>query len=314
MEEDLLATVFLRSLHMEGCFITGLEAHLAVYPDETFPIVKKLYEAGKRDTRPNPYLLYLNWIPGIVLDRYPQHSLREEIHEFIVRAVEESQEYYNKHPRIPGLHRKIIAPRAQNINVVAELEFARHGTARTAWFENWLTRRIKAARSRNDREFFKFLISTVLPAVGVERKSPKVALQMLGIILDADEKILTGSTGTMVISALARIALAYPDEVKQFMAEQDLPEAVRVEASTQRPPESVGDLIRGINALAFLVDAVIESASLRKAIIDVLRQPLEVNDMRAWANFIFREAVGIVAGEEVLDLPGNDRDKDEDKA
>jgi hypothetical protein len=70
-------------------------------------------------------------------------------------------------------------------------------------------------------------------------------------------------------------------------------------------------LIGGINALGFLVDSVITSTSLRQAIMDVLLQPLEVDSMRAWTDFVFREAVYMVAGEEILELPGHG---DEDEA
>jgi len=270
----------------------GLVAHTIQEPLEFLSFLKRFFEEAAKDPMPNPYLSDVPNVLVSVLDHDP--TADREIFDFFVHTVEVCQEYYTKRLRIPGLNRVIYAPAAMYLGPYILHQYQREGTVRTDWLET----RINAAFSRNDIPFFESLLKTELPLVGIEMRRPRIVLDALALFFNscnANAKI-----GQMIQSFLARLRIFYPDEVDDFLEEQQAPEEFRLQVRTNEPIETVGELI-GIRSWNFFRDDVIVgSPTLRAQLIRVLARAAECKNARAWIDYAIREVINLVYGAEAL--------------
>lgn len=290
MEQDFLSVVKIRSLLIGGVAVMGLSAHMAQDPLAFLPFLKKLFEEAKKDLQPNPYISAVPQILTAVLDHHPE---LDEVYDFFVHTVEVTQQYYAKHPRIPGLNQVFQAPEASYFGPYMLYEFQRIGAINKT---DWLGTRINAALARNDIAFFDFLIKTELPLVAIECRRPHIALDALALFFNRR----SAEISPLIQSFLSRLRVYYPDEVDDFLEEQQASEEFRLQVRTNEPIETVGELIGIRSWLFFRDDVIVGSPALRDRLIRALAKAADYDNPRAWVDYAFREVINLIYGSEVL--------------
>lgn len=292
IENDFLAVLGIRNMHIESVAIMVLVAHITHSPQIFLPFLKKFFEEAQKDPLPSPYLSDVPNILTAILNRDP---MADEVFNFFVYTVEASQKYYSKHRHIPGYNRDKVyhyATPAMYLGPYILYQYQRTGTVKTDWLES----RVRDALAEKAVPFFEVLLKQELPLVGIELRTPRAALDALGLFFTIEDSEI----GEMIQAFLARLHLYYPDEVDDFLDEQDTPDHFRLWVRTNEPFETVGGLI-GIRTWQFLRDDVIlGSSALRSLLMRVFAKAADCKDLRAWINYIIREVVNLIYGEEVL--------------
>src|SRR5205823_1591102 len=111
--------------------LMGLVAQACSAPLDFLPLLKRLFEAAKRDVVTYPYLTIIANVAMNVLERDPT---LDEMFVFFVYAIEVCQEYYAKYPQALR-SRSYRAPEALQLGPYIYLQYHRTGSVRSTWFE-----------------------------------------------------------------------------------------------------------------------------------------------------------------------------------
>ena len=96
---------------------------------------------------------------------------------------------------------------------------------------------------------------------------------------------------------LARLRLYYPDEVDDFLEEQQAPHDFRLQVQTNEPTETIGAMI-GDKARFFVIDDVMKSPELLAQFMRILETAADSKNTRAWFNYFLREIINVIYGGE----------------
>jgi hypothetical protein len=98
---------------------------------------------------------------------------------------------------------------------------------------------------------------------------------------------------------LARLRLYYPDEVDDFLEEQQAPHDFRLQVQTNEPVETMGVLV-GDKARFFVLDDVMNSPNLLAQFMRILETAAEYKNARSWFDYFLREVINLIYGGEAL--------------
>jgi hypothetical protein len=299
MEHDYLEVLKTNNLLLVSVEHTSLVAQACHAPLAFLPFLKKLFEEAKKDVNSYPHLSYIANSVSSILDRDP---MIDEVFDFMVYVIEVGQEVYVRYPQtLPGTPCK--APEAINLAPYTYHQHRRENTLRTDWFE----RRIEKALSQHKPAYFDVLLNRELSVVGIEAQSPRIALDALELffqrIMKAPAENGNAEIRQLILSFLARLRVHYPDEVEDFLEEQDAPEEFRLQVRTNEPVETVGELI-GLRSWFFLRDSVLlGSPQLRSLFIHLLEKAADCKNAHEWIEYFIRHAVNVIYGGEALRQP-----------
>jgi hypothetical protein len=288
MESDYLAVIKVNSLLPNLVAVTGLVVHACAAPRAFLPFLKQLLEAAKSDVAAYPCLSDITNVALNVLYREPA---LDEVFDFFVHAVEVCHEYYAKHPEA-SRNRIGDVLKANFLAPYIFIQYRREGTVRTTWLET----RIQAALSQNSLPFFERLLTTELQQVGIERQEPRAALMTVEMFF----KSSNAEIKQMIQAFLSRLRIYYPDEVEDFLEEQQAPKEFRLQVRTNEPVEQVGDLL-GLRSLSFLRESILlGSSELRFELIDLFQKAADCESARAWMDYFIRKVINFIYGGEAL--------------
>jgi len=254
------------------------------------PFLKQLFEAAKSNVATYPYLAAIYHVPfnALVRDR-----MNDEMFDFFVYTVEVCEEYYTQHPEMYH-SRYAEAPQAPSVGSYILLQYRRAGTLRTEWLET----RIQANLSQHDLKFFDLLLTSEFPQLGLDFQEPGASLAALELFF----KIGDAQINQMIQVYLSRLRIYYPDEVDDFLEEQQAPDAFRLQVRTNEPVERVGELI-GMRAWYSIRDSLLLGPpALRSQLIELFEKATDCQDTRAWMDYILRRLVNLIYGSQVLRL------------
>ncbi|HEX9037700.1 MAG TPA: hypothetical protein VF808_12000 [Ktedonobacterales bacterium] len=284
VESDYLAALQIRNIVVEAVAELGLSARLTRNPNGYLPFIKRLFAEVESNPVPNAWRNNLTYCLAWALDKHPEI---DEVFDFFMYAMEKCQAYYSE-----GDNRKASsttdAPDAEFLGHYIVAQYARAGTVQTPW----LMQKMESARERKSLEFFKSLIESHLPQVGIEKRQPEAALNTLALVLRYEDEEITKMTSAF----LAHLRIYYPDDVDAFLEDEETPEAFRLLVRTSEPAETVGELI-GFRIYDFLLnDVVLSSSDLRTQFISILATAAERASLREWMDYLIPEVVNRIYG------------------
>lgn len=288
MENDFLQVTKINNLLLRLVAVMGLVAHACHSPRVFLPFLKKLFEETERNVAALPYMTEVMKALECVLDRDP---MIDEVFDFFVYAIEICQQSYTRYPQALS-NRFSTAPEASYLGPYILYHYQRTGTVRTERLETW----IQNALSKGHIPFFDLLLTTELPHVGIELQKPLIALDALRLFFKSDN----AEIDRMIQFFLARLRVRYPDEVDDFLEEQQAPDDFRLQVQTNEPVETIGELI-GQNAWYFLRDEILlKSPALRSQVIQVFDKAADCKNLRTWLNYFIRQIINVIYGGEAL--------------
>jgi len=295
MENDFLTVIRMNDILIYLVAETGLIAHGRAAPLAFLPFLKRLLEESKKDVRSYPYLGDIADILHILLLRDPT---LDELFAFYIEAIKVCHAYYAKYPQTLR-NQSYGNPEALQLGSYIYLHYHRTGSVRSDWLEAL----IQAALSRNDEAFFKPLFSEELTQIGIERQKPHIALDALALffksIMEAPARG-NHEIRQMMQTFLARLRLYYPDEVDDFLEEQQAPHYFRLQVQTNEPMETIGMLV-GDKARFFVLDDVLmNSPDLLAQFMRIFEKAAEYKHAREWLNYFIREIINVIYGGEAL--------------
>lgn len=297
MERDYLAAIRIDVLLFVIVFDLSMVPRACRAPVATLPLLRKLFDAAQSDVVTYPSMGDITKVLECVLDH---DSMRDEVFEFFVEALETSQEIYTNYPQCIR-NRLSEAPKATYLGAYIHHQYQRTGTVRN---DEWLKIRIDEALARADLSFFELLLEIEMPFVAIEWQRPQAALEVLAMFfqrsldkpLERDNKNIL----QIIIAFLARLRIRYPDEVDDFLEVEQTPDKFRLQVQTNEPVETIGALI-GQNAWYFIRDEVLlKSPELRSQLIQVFDKAAECKNLRAWLDYFIRQIVNQIYGGEAL--------------
>ncbi len=296
MGNDFLEVLKTNNLLLVSVEHTSLVAQACHAPLACLPFLKQLFEEAKKDVISYPHLSYIANSVSSVLDRDP---MIDEVFNFMVYIIEVCQVVYAMYPQaLPGGRCK--APEIFDLAAYTFHQHRRKGTLRTAWFET----RIQKALSEKNIAYFEELLNRELSVVAFDSQRPDIALDALELFFQPIMKAHSGNENAeirqLIQFFLARLRVHYPDEVEDFLEEQDAPEEFRLQVRTHEPPETVGELI-GLRSWFFLRDSVLlGSPQLRSLFIHLLEKAADCKNAHEWIEYFIRHAVNVIYGGEAL--------------
>ncbi len=105
----------------------------------------------------------------------------------------------------------------------------------------------------------------------------------------------------MIQAFLSRLRIYYPNEVEDFLEEQQASEEFRLQVRTHEPIEKVGDLIAKRPWYFVRYHVLRGSLELRSRLIDIFGKAADYKDTQAWGNYVIR-LVNLIYGGQVLRL------------
>lgn len=292
MERDFMSVLEIRDWVIEGVARPALSIHLIGAPVEFLPFLKKLFDEALKDPLPNPYVGGVIFALTSVLDRDPWEN--QGIFDLFVHALDIYQQYSKKHSQTPGVDPSwaYCVKEARFIGAYILYQGQRIGTIRT----NWLEDRLGTALAENNVQFFEHLLGVELPFVAIEMRRPRLALEALALAFNTPSAEIHG----MIQVFLSRLRVHYPDEVDDFLEEQQTSEEFRLVVRTNEPTETLGELI-GIRTWPFFRDDVIlGSPTLRALLIRILSKGNDSTSASEWVSYTIRELINLIYGKEVL--------------
>lgn len=291
MEQDFMSVLKIRNMLVGAVAFLGLMVHTYQSPPAFLPFLKNFFQEALQDPIPGPYLSDVPFfLCSSVLDRFP---MPDEMFDFFVYTVEVCQEYYTEHPDIPGLNRTDFYG-AQAVHLASYIlaQYQRAEDVRTGWLET----RIYAALSQKDIPFFDRLFEMELPLVGIEMRHPQVALDVLSLFFNQDNPEIDQKS----LPFLSRLRVHYPDEVDEFLEEQQASDMFRLQVQTNEPSETIGELI-GQRSTYFLRDDIIMGPlMLRSQLIRMFAKAADCKNAREWLDYLLREIINLIYGDQVL--------------
>jgi len=229
-------------------------------------------------------------VPGALFDIMRHCQILDELFEFFIYTMEVWQKYHIKHPLFTEDF--FDNPEAWNLAFYIPIQYQKAGTVKTEFLEN----RINTALKSNNVTFFEFLLKSELPQVGIDIQQPQAALDTLALFFQHRNR----DTEQMIQAFLARMRMHYPDEVDNFLDEQQASEEFQLRVRTNEPNETVGELL-GSKFSYFLRDEVILGApDLRAQFMRMLAKAADCKNAKEWLYYLFCEIVNLVYGEEIL--------------
>ena len=295
MEKDFLTAITMSDILIYLVTDSGLIAHGIASPLAFLPFLKKLFETAKNDARSYPYLADITDTLHIMLLRDPN---LDELFAFFIEAVEVCHTYYARYPQ--ALRSSSYgSPEVLYLGPYIYLQYHRTGSVRSAWLE----KTIQAAFSRGDAAFFETLLTQELTYVGIVRQKPRIALDALGLFFKDIMKTPSERSQELrklMQAFLAHLRLYYPDEVDDFLEEQQAPHDFRLQVQTNEPAETIGAMV-GDKARFFVIDDVLmDSPILLAQFMRILETAAEYKNARTWFDYFFREVINLIYGGEAL--------------
>lgn len=317
LEHDLISTIQLRSILAEGAVWMLFATQLVHHRDKAFLFLKEFFERARNDSLPNPWMLYAAMSAFSLLEFGAKGAMDDEVFNFAVNAAEQCQQYYGEHPTTSGMTRIVYAGYALLLNDVVYWQYKREGTTRVAWLEQWLTERIVAATTRwaalqkyrdagqikeeEEEHFFDYVFETELPLIGIEGRLPGCALEVLALFMsECKATPVAEKVDALAVQTLARLRRAYPDQVDDFMEEQNISEEMQLQVRTREPVETVAEVIGGTRMIDFVIDQAINNPSLRDEIIKVFSKAADADKANIWFEYTLREIINLIYGGEAL--------------
>ncbi len=296
MERDFLAVITQDRVKDNYLIVfmvqLGLIAHACQDPLAFLPFLQTFYEEAKRDVVAYPYMNDVIHVLDNVLHRGP---MDDALFNFFVFAVEECQEFYIRHPKAIRNRNYEMKPEVHDLGPYIFHMYRKTGSVKTAWLET----RIQSALARGDTEFFKLLLMSELSLIGIERQSPKAALLTVAMFFQQGNAAILSQTQEF----LAYLRAYYPNEVDEFLEEQDADIDFRVQVQRHEPEEDIATLI-GQRSLYFLRDDIImQSPTLRSRMLYLLAKAADCRNIGVWLEYFLREAINLLYGGEILHLP-----------
>jgi len=138
-----------------------------------------------------------------------------------------------------------------------------------------------------------------LSLIGIERQSPKAALSTVAMFAQQGNAAIRSKTQEF----LAHLRAYYPNEVDDFLEEQDADNDFRAQVQIHEPEEDIATLI-GQRSLYFLRDDIImQSPTLRSRMLYLLAKAADCRNIRVWLDYFLRELINLLYGGEILHLP-----------
>ncbi len=295
MENDFLTAITMSDILIYLVTDSGLIAHGIASPLAFLPFLKKLFEAAKGDARSYPYLADITDTLHIMLLRDPN---LDELFAFFLEAVEVCHTYYARYPQ--ALRSSSYgSPEVLYLGPYIYLQYHRTGSVRSAWLE----KTIQAAFSRGDAAFFETLLTQELTYVGIVRQKPRIALDALALFFKDIMKTPSERSPEirkLMQAFLGHLRLYYPDEVDDFLEEQQALHDFRLQVQTNEPAETIGAMV-GDKARFFVIDDVLmDSPNLLAQFMRILETAAEYKNARTWFDYFFREVINLIYGGEAL--------------
>jgi hypothetical protein len=288
MERDWMAVLRTNNLLMEGVTLMGFVAHAIHHRPDFLPFLETFFVAAQKNPQPNLYLSVVPLVLTTMLDYDPKD---DQAFALLVESAASCQEYYTRTPQVPGMYYTFQAPESMELAPYIIHEYERTHNIRTEWLET----RIQKALADGNIPFFKTFLEQELHIVGIELQKPAPALNTLALFFNTNNQEIRA----LIQNFLAHLRLHYPDEVDDFLQEQNAPEDFQLRVRTMAASESIGALI-GMRAWVFLRDVVIHSDTIRPRIMRIFAQAADCKDVHVWVDYFLRDIVNMVYGGEVL--------------
>jgi hypothetical protein len=297
MENDFLATLHTRNFLIRGVVTLGMVAHAIQSPLTFLPFLKKFFDEVQKTFPPSSEFLPLLDAQNVpvfdalngVLFYDPK---LDNIFDFFVYVVEIYQEYHATYPKILNPQDIRYAPEARFLGPYMYHQYRRTGTVAADWLES----RINKALANNNLGFFDRLLGKELHGVGIHKRRPEIALEAVALFF----KQRNSEIEQMILGFLVRLRKHYPDEVDNFLEEQEAPAEFRLQVQTSESTETIGELI--LNRVGYFGRdiVILESPMLRDQLIRMLAKAADCKNAREWLHDVFRELANLVYGEEIL--------------
>lgn len=311
IRRDLLAGVRVKNGLFALILVNALEVQMSQDPVPWVAFLRELLDGAVSDPQPNhmPYLL-----PGVASTFMERGHYEPEMVKFFLDAVDILQPYYHERPTIPGMDADYVyAPAAAYLDIYILTRYRMYGNI----VSPWLMDRTAGSFARRDRRFMESMLKQALPYVALpcaelEAHSARAALDGLMLLLeqfrasgiadsrDEPDRQFSREFDELVELFLSRLRVHYPNEVDDFLQEQQFSDTRRLKIVTGEPTETIGELI-GARSWLFVIDGILfGSQPLRTLYSQVLAQASVCTNERTWLNNMIREIVNVVYGGQAL--------------
>jgi len=288
IENDLISLLDKKNIFLTSAAIFAMCSNLALHPSAFLKVLKTFFGIALTYPKPNSYLTDVPNALQTILDHDPKN---DECFEFYVDAIQKCQQYYLDPQRRPALSTNEYPPVAY-LGPYLVYQYLREGTIRTKWFEDIVNK----ALATNDTQFFDALLQTQMNFIGIERRYPNIALNVLAFFF----KQKNVDTDMQIRAFLSRLRIYYPDLVDDFLEEQGATPDYVLWIKTHEPEQRVGELI-GIRVWFFLRDEVIlRNENLRLLLLQIFKNVTSSKTFRQWVDKFIREIVNLVYGSQIL--------------
>ncbi len=295
LRHDYLAALKTDSLLMIAAVVLGMIVQVARDRDGFLPVIREFLAAAEASPQPNYWVASVPVVLMSLLDVKPQD---DEIFALFVQNATLCQSYYRTHSQIPGIG-AVTVPQGFYLGPFIFYTDARKEPVTS----EWLTSRIDAALEKNDLDFFRVLTRSELSIVGIERRKPEAARQVLALFF----KRCSPEVRTMIGEYLARLRTYEPDDVDAFLEEQDADAPFCMTVRTNEPSESPGALI-GTKSWQFVKDTLVRGEAFSATIIGMLMRAADERTPERWINYAIRSLLNMVYGAPILPLAGQDEE------
>jgi len=110
------------------------------------------------------------------------------------------------------------------------------------------------------------------------------------------------SIHTATINLLARLRQHCPNEVDDFLLEQNWPSEARRAVKTQEIAETIGGDLLYIPLYHYIADAAVFSPQMRQVISWVLERAIECDTVGQWLNIVAKKVLNLAYGEDIFRL------------
>jgi hypothetical protein len=297
MENDFLSTIKIRNFLIRGVVTLGMVAHAIQSPLAFLPFLRKFFDEVQKMLPPSTEFLPLLDAQNVpvfdALNAILHHNPKlDDIFDFFVYVMETYQECHAKYPKILNPQDIRYAPEARFLGPYIYHQYRRTGTVTTDWLES----RINKALASNNLPFFDRLLGKELHGVGIHKRRPEIALETVALFF----KQRNSEIEQMLQSLLVRLRVHYPDEVDNFLEEQEAPAEFRLQVQTSESTETIGELI--LNRIGYFGRdiVILGSPKLREQLMRILEKAADCNNAKEWLHDVFQELINIVYGEEIL--------------
>ena len=160
----------------------------------------------------------------------------------------------------------------------------------------WPRTCVEGAVKEGNVDFLRSAIQALGPLVSEERYH-KPILNVIQPMLPCDEP----SVHTATINLLARLRQHCPNEVDDFLLEQNWPSEARRAVKTREVAETIGDLM-GVPLYRYIADAAVFSPKMQQAIPWVLEQAIDCDTIGQWFTIFAKKVLNLGYSEDIFRL------------